>query len=194
MRSREKGVALLLINVWIKRTILFFILAVFWELYWTGCSQNSYSIAEPKDPELEILQRGSRYIERGEYEKAWDIYSQFIIKFPNHPFVDDAAYRAAYLHVIADDKNLLLNYQKAALLFQKFIENYPNSRYINACKNWLNVLNKIITEPVRSVRIETGRDLGFTDIDQLKKELLILKEENTQLKKTLEDLQKAIER
>jgi len=159
-----------------------------------ACQPKSYQPDPSISVEAEILGRGNTYIDNGDYDQAYHLYSQFIEKFPRHPYVDDAAYRVAYLHVLADEANPYFNYQKATVLFQKFIENYPNSRYIIACQNWLFLLRQIHSNtdlPAVSTFTPASADTGT---DRLKKELQLLQEENQRLKKSLEELQQAIER
>jgi TolA-binding protein len=157
-----------------------------------GCTKNDSSDTE--DPEKEFLTTATRFIERGDYEQAASIYNQFIEKYSSHPYVDDAAYRLAYLRVIADQANPYFNYTQAVIFFEKFIETYPNSRYINACTNWLHVLKKINPAPADPVIITFKENSEPAEYKQLQKRLLQLEHENGRLKKTLEELQTAIER
>jgi outer membrane protein assembly factor BamD (BamD/ComL family) len=140
------------------------------------------------------FQKAASSLENQDYQQAFDQYSLFISDFPDHPYIDDAAYRIAYIHVISDDKNPYQNYEKAALLFQNFIENYPNSRYINACNNWLNILHQVLIRHEAKAISPNHTTPDSVLIRQLKNEINRLKAENAQLKQTLDVLQKAIER
>ena len=111
-----------------------------------------------------------------------------------HPYLDDAAYRLAYISIIADEKNPYFDYQKALLLFQNFIENYPNSRYINASQNWINLLLQVAKLREEHAVSKTGNGMNSSEINRLKNELNRVQAENARLKNTLEELQKAIER
>jgi hypothetical protein len=131
--------------------------------------------------------------------KAAFIYTQFISKFYRHPHENDCAYRLACLQVIADEGSPYFDYQQTRMFFEKFIESYPNSHYINACKNWLSVINKIAPAALQPKSIavrESGEEQGFdqVEINQLKRQLTDLPAENLKLKSTLIGLQKAIER
>lgn len=54
---------------------------------------------------------------------------------------------------------------------QNFLENYPNSRYIIACKNWLNLLNRVtISSEKPAVTPFRDRSDSF-EINQLRIEL-----------------------
>ena len=54
---------------------------------------------------------------------------------------------------------------------QNFLENYPNSRYIIACKNWLNLLNRVtISSEEPAVTPFRVRSDSF-EINQLRFEL-----------------------
>ena len=146
------------------------------------------------DIELEIMQRGSDYLKNGKYNEAHSLYSQFVDEHPMHPYLDDAAYRLAYISIIADEKNPYFDYQKALLLFQNFIENYPNSRYINASQNWINLLLQVAKLREEHAVSKTGNGMNSSEINRLKNELNRVQAENARLKNTLEELQKAIER
>lgn len=158
------------------------------------CNQQITEDKSEADIELDIMQSAGDYLDKGNYEQAVSTYEQFITKYPNHPYVDDAAYRRAYISVIADEKNPYYDYKKAQLLFQNFIENYPNSRYINACYNWQNLLNILIKMSEEQSASKAGNGSKATEINRLKNELKRIRAENSNLRKTLEELQKAIER
>ena len=140
------------------------------------------------------MESGSIYLEKGGYEEANMIYTKFIVKYPDHPYVDDAAYRLAYMSVIADIKNPYFDYNNAVTLFEKFIENYPNSRYINACNNWINLLKTVKINNDKSSVASTNNQSDSIKISQLKIKLKRVQAENAKLKNTLDELQKAIER
>ncbi len=157
-----------------------------------ACNQSSTQ--KDKSIEFEIIERGNIYLEKGDFDKAHIIYEQFIEKFSTHPFVDDAAYRLAYLHIIADERNPYFDYKKAVVFFENFIETYPNSRYIMACKNWLNLLKSITPAPIDPVIIRVKENADPAIINQLKAEIKTLQIENARLNQTLNELQRAIER
>jgi len=172
--------------------ILFLIL--FFGFSFSSCNKQSSDQMPETEVELEVMIRGSAYLEDGNYEQANSVYSQFVIKYPAHPYVDDAVYRMAYISVIADDKNPYYDYKKALILFKNFIENYPNSRYINACQNWVNLLNTVnkLNEEKSTSKVGTG--INSAEINHLKNELKRVQADNARLQNTLEELQKAIER
>jgi outer membrane protein assembly factor BamD (BamD/ComL family) len=176
----------------IKQTNLFVILILTF-ITW-ACHQHIAEDKSESEIELEIMQSASDYLDKGKYDQAHSIYEQFVNKYPSHPYVDDAAYRLAYISVIADDKNPYYDYKKAHMLFQNFIENYPNSRYINACHNWLNLLNTFMKMREEQSASKAGNGSKTNEINRLRNELKRIRAENSNLKKTLEDLQKAIER
>ena len=172
----------------------YFFLVLLIGFIFSDCHKNASNDDYNTEKELDIMNKGAAYLERGVYVDAERIYSQFIINFPDHPYIDDAAYRLAYMCVIADDRNPYFNYQNGLILFQNFIENYPNSRYINACQNWMNLL-KIVTMEKGGSSVSSIKDQSDTfEINELKNELKRIKAENAKLKNTLEELQKAIER
>jgi tetratricopeptide (TPR) repeat protein len=181
-----------LINVRIRYIIFISIWICIQGSIWTGCTDATYD--DKANLGTEIFEIGNAYVQDGKYQQAWEIYSRFILKFPTHTYVDDAAYRLAYIHVIADDKNPYYNYSEAFGLFENFIENYPNSRYIKACKNWMNVLTNLASRPLDPEVGVRKEESDSTLINQLKDELSSTKRENVKLRKTLKELQTAIER
>jgi tetratricopeptide (TPR) repeat protein len=184
--------ALFLINVRNNLSKSFLNIIFLSGIFLISCNQSTSQ--KEKNLELEIMDTGKYYIESGEYEKAGIIYEQFIEKFPNHPYVDDAAYRLAYLHVIVDENNPYYDYEKAVIFFEKFIETYPNSRYIMACKNWLRLLTRVEPAQKDPVIIKVKERVDPAIINQLKAEIKALQSENARLNETLNELQRAIER
>jgi len=154
-----------------------------------GCASNPpvQQSSESGDQLIRVFSHARELVEKHAYEEAAQIYRQFLDHYPGHIFADDAAYRLAYLHVVADPVNPLYDYEKARLLFQKFIETYKNSRYINACTNWLAVL-----QPRKGQNSPGLSDK--TDVMQLKQQISDLRSENIKLRTTLAELQEAIER
>ena len=75
------------------------------------------------------------------------------------------------MHVIADDRNPKFDDKKTVILFQKFIENYPNSRYIIVYKNWLNLLNSVPKSSEDPTVSPSSDQLNSFEINQLKTEL-----------------------
>jgi outer membrane protein assembly factor BamD (BamD/ComL family) len=160
----------------------------------SGCSssQSSRRFDEPYYRELSLFRRATDLLDDGQYAQANDLYSQFLHKYPKHPYSDDAAYRLAYMHVMADTTNPYLDYVRARTLFQKFIENYQNSHYITACKNWINLLDNC---DKTSTTDSGNKNILTPNVNaQLTVEMEKLREENEKLRGDLEQLQKALER
>lgn len=183
-----------LINVWNKmlknrvRIGLFVIIILI-----SGCSRGNMGRAqeEPYYRELSLFRQATDLLDQEQYTQAHRLYQLFLEKYPKHPYADDAAYRLAYLHVIYSANNPYFSYDSARVVFQNFIENYQNSRYINACKNWLNVIEAgsgLNTNVPESSSI-TGSVSGQDHTQELQR----LREENTRLKQNLKELQRAIE-
>jgi len=172
--------------------VLFLLLPIVF--LFSNCHKNSIPDDYENEVELDMMESGSAYLEKGGYEEANMIYSRFIVKYPDHPYVDDAAYRLAYMCVIADTRNPHFDYKNAVILFQNFIENYPNSRYINACNNWVNLLNSVKINSAESSVSSSSKQSDSYELNQLKIELKRVKAENVKLKNSLDELQKAIER
>ena len=194
MLNKKKEAVLSLIKEVNLTKLNYFILVTLIGFQFSNCHKNASHDDDDMEVELQTMNDGADYLEKGGYEEAERIYSNFIISFPGHPYIDDAAYRLAYMRVIVDDRNPYFNYQNAVILFQNFIENYPNSRYINACQNWLNLIKVLNNEQGKS-SVSAIRDQSDSyDINELKNELNRIRAENAKLKNTLEELQKAIER
>ena len=159
-----------------------------------GCTSYG-DISGRQDPyylELSLFRQATERIERGDYQQAYEMYRKFLEKYPKHPYSDDAAYRLAYMHVIARADNPYLNYGKAREHFNNFIELYPNSHYIRACNNWLTVLNYISDTSDRGA--DSTAQSKLRSKQDIQAELNRLPEENRQQRKSLEELQEAIER
>ena len=112
-----------------RLNILYLILSL--GLLLVTCNKQTSQNVTEVDIELEMLQKGSTDLENGKYDQAQLIYSRFISQYPEHPYVDDAAYRLAYISVIADEKNPYFNYKNGLVLFQKFDKspNYLRKNY-----------------------------------------------------------------
>jgi len=147
---------------------------------------------EPYYLELSLFRQATERLEQGDYQQAYAIYRKFLEKYPKHPYSDDAAYRMAYMHIIAQEDNPYFNYGKAKEHFKNFIELYPNSHYIRACNNWLTVLNYISEKSDREA--DGAIQANLRPDQHVQAELDRLREENRQLKKSLKELQEAIER
>ncbi len=159
-----------------------------------GCSSQDSArrIDEPYYRELSLFRRAGNLLEDGQYPQAGELYKQFSEKYPKHPYADDAAYRIAYLHVISDPDNPYYNYHKARILFEKFIENYKNSHYITACKNWISLIDICLKSPYGETK---ERSVAAQEpSEQLLREIEKLRAENNRLNQDLEQLQQALER
>ena len=159
-----------------------------------GCSlqDSARRIDEPYYRELSLFRRAGNLLENSQYSQAGELYTQFLEKYPKHPYADDAAYRIAYLHVISDPDNPYYDYREARILFQNFIENYQNSHYINACKNWISVLDICLKSSSGETKERYIAEQEPNE--QLIRELEKLREENNKLRQDLEQLQQALER
>ncbi len=165
------------------------ILLVIMLLFYMGCArQHTVQKSVESNDQLErVFSHATNLIDKGNYTEAARIYQNFLQRYPAHDYADDAAYRLAYLHIMADPANPLCDYKKAYSLFQNFIETYKNSRYINACKNWLAVLQP-------RIRQQDPVTLDTAEIMQLRQQISEIQSENQKLKTTLAELQQAIER
>ena len=67
------------------------------------------------DFEKHIVLTIDSLLKSDDFVKAEKYARLFEHRYPNSPFIDDVAYRLAYLHVIADDQNPFYDYGNAAL-------------------------------------------------------------------------------
>ncbi|MBD3223256.1 MAG: outer membrane protein assembly factor BamD [Caldithrix sp.] len=149
--------------------------------------ENSY------DQSRKLIIKADFWLNNGKYDQARQLLKQFITHHPDDPLVDDAEYRIAYLHVISDSGNPFLDYREAEKRFKHFEERYPESAYIQACNNWLYILNlyhDVLNENIKRIDVQNEP----STIGQLRKQNKELKEENRRLQKALSDLEKVLQR
>lgn len=163
---------------------IYFLLAFIYIL--NSCS-GSLPVTQPDAEQAgRIFEIASDLVANKEFKKAMEIYAGFLSRYPLHEFADDAAYRTAYLHVYADEMNPYLDYNLAKKAFTKFVGKYPESEYLPACKNWIKVLNL-------TGSVQAGEKL-HAKIRNLEAQSEALQIENRELKKSLNELEKAIQR
>ncbi len=157
-----------------------------------GCMPAQNANPAPKATLQEkVIHQADEMYKQGRYMDGQLILKRFNEKFPQSALTDDAAYRLAYLHVIADAQNPFYDYTAAKQAFERFQEKFPGSAYISACKNWLKILNlhfapeKKKNQPGMNIQVE---------LERLHSEISKLKAENNQLRNTLTELEKALER
>ena len=134
-----------------------------------------------------IIEQFDALIKSGEYKRAEKILRTFRHKYTGSAYSDDAAYRAAYLHVISDENNPFFDYWQANQKFITFPKHFPKSDYVYACNTWLKILNLYFES------LENSKDLK-TKNQQLKKQLDQLVKKNKQLSQTLRGLEDALQR
>jgi hypothetical protein len=178
------------------RGILFTLFFFYLILQFTSCSLGrDKSGHDFNSLERELINKVDKLYAEGSYSHGVDLLLNYLERFPNSPYNDDASYRLAYVYVINDDNNKYYNLKKAEIKFREVIKKYPETNYIYACKNWINILNlynsfdkqnRIIGES-----IPNGENLEFLKVV---KENNGLKIENKRLKKTLSELEEALQR
>ncbi len=144
----------------------------------------------------DLLELASRALTGGNYRLAHDTYRRILDHPDDSPLKDDAAYRLAYLSVIADERNPYLDYEKARRQFRQFVDEFPKSRYIMACNNWLKVLNLVVRRNTEQPATRTNQSSRTCEqqLQLLEKQLTQMREKNESLQKTLNRLRAAIER
>jgi len=144
----------------------------------------------------DLMELASRALVNGNYRLAHDTYRRILDHPDDSPLKDDAAYRLAYISVIADERNPYLDYEKARRQFRQFVDEFPKSRYIMACNNWLKVLNLVVRQNTEQPATRTNQ-LSRTceqQLQLLEKHIKQMREKNESLQKTLNRLRAAIER
>ena len=165
-------------------------------LYLISCS----SLHEQNNKDTDHLEK--KLIEKADYlfvEKKYDegvnLLQNYLERYSTSEYSDDAAYRLAYVCVIDDKNNKYYNYKKAELRFAAVIEKYPESNYIYACKNWIKILNLYNSVVgIDAKKKISGINKNHSVNDKIIRENNSLKNENERLKKTLSELEKALQR
>ncbi len=150
-------------------------------------SVNQSADPVPIQKEEKALRLIDRLLQQGAYPKA----HRYLLALQNadslSPFADDVAYRLAYLHVIADSANPYFDYRQAWQAYRRFRKKYPKSIYSSACNNWLKILYLLFNS-------NRERDRWQKRVQMQQKACERLRRENAELKKTLQDLEKVIQR
>ncbi len=146
--------------------------------------------------EKELVENADKLFADKKYRDGVRLLTNYLKKYPDSEYSDDAAYRLAYVCVIADKENSYYNYKNAELRFRKVIEKYPGTNYFSACKNWIKILNLYNTGIKDRARSGTkvSQKNNYPANKTLLKENEVLKQENERLKKTLSELEEALQR
>ena len=161
-------------------------------IFLLNCSSREIK-KNDRAPDLQalIIQKADDYLKNKKFNDAEGLLKNYIKKFPDSYYSDDAVYRLAYMKVIADQANPYYDYIAAIEEFNKFRKRFSKSDYLSACNNWLKILNLY----QHALKQQTKqKPVKNTDLMVFKKEIEKLKKENRQLKKTLLELEKALER
>jgi len=171
----------------ISKAILYVVISV----TLIACTAGRSATDAPSNIEHRAIKAADEYLEKERYRDVHKILTAFMEKYPNSEYADDAAYRLAYLHVVYSEDNPYFNYKQAHRKFLEFSGNFPGSRYLYACNNWLKVLNLNLDSNVKN---HQGVVYKKDDCDGLKKQVDELKRENQQLREVLKDLESALDR
>jgi outer membrane protein assembly factor BamD (BamD/ComL family) len=173
-------------------TLLFFSLFSF-----TACTSSLKNENNKRTAlEKELVGNADKLFKNKKYSDGVRLLTNYLKKYPDSQYSDDAAYRLAYVCVIADKENSYYNYKNAELRFRKVIEKYPETNYFSACKNWikiLNLYNSKVTDKTKISSTVPGKD-NYPGKKALINENKVLKQENERLKKTLSELEEALQR
>ena len=173
-----------LINAKAKHWLFFILLVV------SACAVQKKLAPTPaaeRDLSRKIVLSIDSLLKAGDYTKAQKYGRLFIRQYPRSAYLDDVAYRMAYLHIIADAQNPFFDYGKARRAFEKFLEKFPQSQYALACNNWLKVL--YLESQLQERNTQMQKELRV-----LKRELKRKTDEIEHLRNTLKDLEKVIKR
>ncbi len=150
-------------------------------------AQNSTLKKMDTDQQASVITQADVLLKQGKYVKARQILNVFMEKYPASPYADDAAYRLAYMKTIADSANPFFDYAEAGKDFRIFCKQFPQSAYLSACNNWQKILNLYFESNKQIKRFKT-------QLERQKKTIDRLTAENDELRRTLTDLEKALER
>ncbi len=139
-----------------------------------------------------VVEHVDHLLKNRRYERAVKVMDAFRSQYPRHAHADDAAYRRAYICVIADSANPFLDYAEARARFEDFKSRFPQSRYHSACNNWLKILNLYFN--AKRPILERKQQRNTESIKALRKTISELEGENQKLRKTLSDLEQALQR
>ncbi len=175
-----------------KRIVFLYLL-----LYLISCSTiRKQDNSNTNDLERKLIEKADRHFTDRKYMEGVTLLQNYLERFSVSEYSDDAVYRLAYVCVIADESNKYYNYKNAEMKFAEVIEKYPESNYIYACKNWIKILN--LYNSVTGIQIKRNKfkqeNKNYSVNDKLIKENVVLKSENDRLKKTLSELEKALQR
>ncbi len=146
--------------------------------------------------EKELISSVDNLFAEKKYSDGVRLLESYLKKYPASPYSDDAAYRLAYVCVIADEGNSYFNYKNAEIKFRQVLEKYPATNYFSACKNWIKILNLYNSETADAGDKTVGfqKQEEYREVSALLKENETLKRENERLKKTLSELEEALQR
>ncbi len=142
---------------------------------------------ESEAAQKQIVLMIDRLLKNERFTQAQHYAVRFKQRYPKSPYIDDVAFRLAYLHVIDAPNNPFFDYQKAYKAFQEFLEKFPQSRYALACNNWRKVL-------YLHFQLKKRLEQSERQNQALRKQLKEKANEIERLKNTLLDLEKVIKR
>ncbi|MDQ7786425.1 MAG: hypothetical protein RDU01_02350 [Thermodesulfovibrionales bacterium] len=111
-----------------------------------------------KDKALSMVRDGVQLLEQGDYEAAADENIRALKMYPNVPVGDEALFNMGLIH--AHYKNPRIDFRKARSFFERLLRDYPDSRFAEQSRIWINVLLAIEKSKEVDIRIqEMKRDL-----------------------------------
>ncbi|HID39734.1 MAG TPA: tetratricopeptide repeat protein [Calditrichaeota bacterium] len=157
-------------------------------LFFFSCAaQKPVAQKMDEDKQQQVVKRADALLEQGKYVEARRLLNAFWEKYPVSPYADDAAYRLAYMKTINDSRNPFFDYAEALRDFRNFNGQFPHSAYLSACNNWQKILNLYFDLNTQAKRLKK-------QLAQQQKTIDRLNSENEELRRTLSDLEKALER
>lgn len=139
------------------------------------------------DKEAAVIRQADRLIKSGRFAPADTLLLNYLDHYPASDYCDDAAYRRAYIRVIVHEANPFFNYDSARAAFKEFLAKYPTSAYFYACNNWLKVLNL-------NFELNRAEENCQRTNSRLKKDLTRETRNRKELQKTLNQLEKVLQR
>ncbi|MBN2424826.1 MAG: hypothetical protein JXR46_08280 [Calditrichaceae bacterium] len=157
----------------------------------SGCmTSKTGRIPEKENDDRTKIEKADLLLEKGQYRKAHKILTDLLADHPYSSYTDDAQYRLAYLHVVADDKNPYFNYRQARKHFMEFVSIFPKSKYVSPCNNWLKILNLALESEKKNASPRDGKN----ECKGLENKVKALSEENKKLREIIRDFESVLER
>ncbi len=170
------------------------LLMVSFPLLWMTCLQADprFNQGLPKEPvkavepemhsgalnEIMLYDSAVGLFKAKRFKECESTFHVLVDSFPKTPEAEKAGYMLGYLYV--HNENQHMDYAKARSAFERFLTQYPDSRYVSDSRSWIHAIAIMDSLEKRPVGLKDS-NLGVI-------------EENRRLKAEIEELKQVIER